>query len=579
MFRIRRIYDINNPANRDAVKSAQKILREQFSLLNQKDIEKLPDMLMNPLKYSFRSILFAADNFKGSLSGFAMLLHAPDLDFCYLDFITAARNLTGRGVGSALYSRIRAEASELKSKGLFFECLPDDPALCRDPLVLKQNSSRLKFYERFGARPLINTKYETPLKPDGDNPPYLVIDLLKSGKSISRADCRSIIQAILERKYPDVCNRDYVKMVTESVNDNPVKLRPPKYTSSDRVEPVDSNIPQDKKITLVFNNHHAIHHIHERGYVEAPIRVNSILSSLEASGLFNATPQRHFPEKHIQAVHSRDFLDYLSRLTSTLTEDESVYPYVFPLRNNTRPPRDLPMRAGYYCMDTFTPLNRNAILAARNAVDCALTAAQSIIDGAYLAYALVRPPGHHAERNIFGGFCYFNSTAVAANYLSSMGPVAVLDIDYHHGNGQQSIFYHRKDILTVSIHGHPRFAYPFFTGFQEETGEDEGKGFNLNLPLPEHIQPDEFFEALNRALTRIKNFKPLFLVVALGFDTAKGDPTGTWPLESSDFLKAGLMLGELPYSTLFIQEGGYKTRTIGKNAKAFFKGVWRGSFE
>ena len=279
------------------------------------------------------------------------------------------------------------------------------------------------------------------------------------------------------------------------------------------------------------------------------------------------------------AVHDRKFLAYLRKVCLSLPDKESIYPYVFPIRNHARPPQDLPMRAGYYCIDTFTPLNKNAYFAARNAVNCALTAAQSILDGAYLAYALVRPPGHHAERDVFGGFCYLNSTAIAANYLSHHGKVAILDIDYHHGNGQQNIFYNRCDVLTISIHGHPRFTYPFFSGFSEELGEGEGLGFSRNYPLPENILNTRYIEILKRAIQRINRFNPKFLVVALGLDTARGDPTGTWNLLAADFNQIGKLIGELPYSTLFVQEGGYRTRTIGKNALAFFKGIWSGSFE
>ena len=156
------------------------------------------------------------------------------------------------------------------------------------------------------------------------------------------------------------------------------------------------------------------------------------------------------------------------------------------------------MRAGYYCIDTFTPISRNAYPAARRGVDCALTAARELLAGRRIAYALVRPPGHHAERRSFGGFCYFNNNAIAAQYLTAYGRVAILDIDYHHGNGQQDIFYRRSDVLTVSIHGHPGFAYPYFSGFKEECGEGEGEGFNLNLPLPEAVDGAAYRKALER---------------------------------------------------------------------------------
>ncbi|MBN2323242.1 MAG: histone deacetylase family protein [Spirochaetes bacterium] len=578
MFRIRRIYDTNNPINRKAVTLVQQILRDQFPDVHPSDVDKLPELLRNPLKYQFRSILFVADNAKGDVSGFALLLHAPDLDFCYLDYISTAKHLTGRGVGGALYERLRNEAALLKAKGLFFECLPDDPRLCKDPAVLKQNRARLKFYERYGARPMINTKYETPVSEGDDNPPYLVVDTLGKERKFRKGEMRGIVRAILERKYPDVCNKEYIDMVINSITDDPVRLRPLKYISNTPVETIRRSLPMDQRIALVYNNQHVIHHVRERGYIESPVRVATILAALEKTGLFDIIPARHFAEHHISAVHDRGFLHYLQKVCSILPEKESVYPYVFPIRNNTKAPKGLPMRAGYYCIDTFTPLNKNAYLAARNAVDCALTAARAILEGSYLAYALVRPPGHHAERNVFGGFCYLNSAAIAANYLSTYGKIAILDIDYHHGNGQQNIFYERNDVLTISIHGQPRFTYPFFSGFAEERGEGKGRGFNLNLPLPENVPADRYIKTLTSAIQSINRFDPRFLVVALGLDTATGDPTGTWSLDADCYIRIGKIIGELPFSTLFVQEGGYNTKTIGKNARSFFKGVWEGSF-
>ena len=243
-----------------------------------------------------------------------------------------------------------------------------------------------------------------------------------------------------------------------------------------------------------------------------------------------------------------------------------------------RPPKDLALRAGYYCIDTFTPLNRNAYLAAKRAVDCALTAAKRLLEGHRLAYALVRPPGHHAERRSFGGFCYFNSAAIAAQYLARHTKVAILDLDYHHGNGQQDIFYERADVLTISIHGHPRLAYPHFSGFASEKGAGAGQGYNLNLPLPENVDGRRYQETLTKARERIIKFRPGFLVIALGLDTAKEDPTGTWSLEGSDFEAMGRAIGSLRLPTLVVQEGGYDTRVLGINARKFFEGLWSGTY-
>jgi acetoin utilization deacetylase AcuC-like enzyme len=152
--------------------------------------------------------------------------------------------------------------------------------------------------------------------------------------------------------------------------------------------------------------------------------------------------------------------------------------------------------------------------------------------------------------------------------------VAVLDVDYHHGNGTQDIFYQRDDVLTVSIHGHPRFAYPYFSGFSEETGEGKGLGFNRNYPMPEILDGEGYRRVLERALKRIQKFNPQFLILALGLDTVKNDPTGTWSLSAADLKLNGQMIGALQLPTVVVQEGGYRSRSLGTNARNFFLGLW-----
>jgi acetoin utilization deacetylase AcuC-like enzyme len=156
--------------------------------------------------------------------------------------------------------------------------------------------------------------------------------------------------------------------------------------------------------------------------------------------------------------------------------------------------------------------------------------------------------------------------------------VAMLDLDYHHGNGQQDIFYARADVLTISIHGHPRFAYPYFSGFEDERGIGEGEGANVNLPLPEHTDGKSYIKTLKKAIALIGRFAPKYLVVCLGLDTALRDPTGTFSLRAEDFEANGVLVGQLGLPTLVVQEGGYDTRSLGRNARRFIQGLWRGTF-
>ncbi|MEZ5670672.1 MAG: GNAT family N-acetyltransferase [Alphaproteobacteria bacterium] len=572
MLRIRKITDARAPANAAAVDEAVAIVRAQFPGMPADEIDKLPDQLANPFRHRFVAALFVAEDARGHVKAAALLLHDPDLAFAYLDVITVAPgSRAGSGIGGALYDRVRDEAAALGVRGLYFECLPDDPQASPDPAVRRQNVARLRFYERYGALPIVGTDYQLPLQPGDTDMPFLVFDGLGLHGLPDGPQLRRIVRAILERKYARLCPPAYVERVVGSIRDGGFGLRPARYHKAEAVAPPQTRPRQP--IPVVVNNGHEIHHVRDRGYVEAPVRISAILGELYKTGLFQRIAPRHFPDRHLRAVHDPGLVDYIERACAEAPEKRSVYPYVFPIRNPARRPKERSVLAGYWCIDTFTPLNRNVWPAARQAVDCALTAADAVLRGAPLAYALVRPPGHHAERRSFGGFCYFCNGAVAAHYLSGYGRVAMLDIDYHHGNGQQDIFYRRDDVLTVSIHGHPSFAYPYFTGFRNETGRDKGAGFNLNLPLPETITPALYREALDTALKRIARFRPAWLVVSLGLDTARGDPTGTWPNRAADFHRIGAMIGGAGLPTVVVQEGGYRVRTLGVNARHFFTGL------
>ena len=576
MIRIRRIYDTVHRDDRAAVEETQRLLRDRFPDIPPARVEALPEDLRSP-DASFRALLFVAQSTSGRVRGFALMRHAPDLDFAFLDFIAAARGETG-GVGGALYDRVREEAAALGCQAIFMEVAPDVPELEPDAKLRAANRARIRFYEAWGARPIVGTEYETPVEPGG-GAPLLVYDPLAAGEPLRRGKARKVVRAILERRYGDYCPPAYVERVIASFVDDPVRLRAPLAAGGAAIEiepAIDDGGPPDV-IALVVNEGHDIHHVRERGYVEAPVRVDSILKQIVPTGWFNRLPRRDYPDSHILAVHAADYVGYLKRVCEATPADRSVYPYVFPIRNVARPPKDMAIRAGYYCIDTFTPLNRNAWLAARAAVDCTLTAADAVLAGSWIAYALVRPPGHHAERRAFGGFCYFGSAAVAANYLSEHGTVAMLDVDYHHGNGQQDIFWQRPDVLTVSIHGDPSFAYPYFSGFEDEQGEGDGAGANVNIPLPERVEGPRYLRALGQAIERIRAFEPRFLVVPLGLDPARNDPTGSWSLTADDFERNGRAIGMLGLPTLVVQEGGYRTRTLGINARRFFQGLRTGA--
>jgi acetoin utilization deacetylase AcuC-like enzyme/GNAT superfamily N-acetyltransferase len=578
VLRIRRVYDTVSDRDRAAVEAAQEVMRSRFPDIADRLVDRLPEQLRRP-DPRFRSILFVAETSAGRVRGFALVRHAPDARIGFLDFIAAARGETG-GVGGALYSRVREEALALGCAALFLETFSDDPALEPDAERRRENRARLRFYAAWGARPVEGTAYATPVHV-GDPAPILVYDGLGLDESPSPELLRGAIRVILERRYPDYCPPDYVDAVVASVSGEAVALRavPAAGGAATVAKELEARVGVGAAslIPLVVNEGHDIHHVRERGYVEAPARVGSILQELDRTSAFRRVEPRAFSDRHILAVHDAGYVRYLRKVCEATPADRSVYPYVFPIRNATRPPADLATRAGYYCIDTFTPLNRNAWLAARAAVDCALTAADEVLAGAWLAYALVRPPGHHAEHRSFGGFCYLNSAAVAAELLAGHGTVAILDIDYHHGNGQQDIFWRRADVLTVSLHGHPRFAYPYFSGFEDETGGEEGEGANVNIALPERLDGPGYLRALRGALERVERFEPRFLVVALGLDPAKNDPTGTWTLGAVDFRKNGRAIGALGLPTLVVQEGGYRTRTLGVNARHFFDGLRDGA--
>ena len=572
MFRIRTLYDDLSLANNEAIDQVLLILGDQFPAARPQDFEKLRKQLHDPISYQYKTILLVAENTQGKVKGFAVLLHMPDINALVLELISTAAGQTGGGLGGVLYERVREEAESRGVDGLFFECSVDDPVIVRDPKLLAQNVSRLRFYERYGALPILHNLYSVPVDDEHQDLYYLMYDPLGHQHPLARKIVQSVARAILERKYADLVTPQEIDDVVQSFTDDPVVIREPRYVKAASREVVQLQRAK-QAIALFVNRGHDIHHVRDRGYLEAPVRVPVIYDELEKTGLFMEQRPSKTPDKLIRRVHDARYVSYLKKACAKLPLGKSIYPIIFPVRNLDRPPKDIELQVGYYCTDTFTPLHHNAYPAARGAVDCAVSAAKSLFNGHDLAYALVRPPGHHAERRVWGGFCYLNNSAIAAEYLSDYGRVAVLDVDFHHGNGTQDIFYKRPDVYTVSIHGAPPDAYPFYAGFADEKGEGEGLGFNLNLPLPAQISVERYHKTLAMALKKIRAFKPDYLVIALGLDTANADPTGTWTLKAKDFHENGRLIGAMGMPTLIVQEGGYRTRTLGINARHFFEGL------
>ena len=558
MFRISHVIGTHSDPDRRCLAQIQALFEAAFPDLAG-DPDYIPRKLVDQTARGYPCILLAAHGPGDQVFGFALADVYESIGYAYLDFIVTAAEQRGRGLGGALFEALREELTARGALGLFLEVPTDDPHQVADAADLKANKSRLSFYERYGARPVLGTLYDQPIRPGNPPEPRLLYDPLEHDQPLEADELRRAIGAILTLRYNYDPQDPYVRQVLASVRDSPVKIRQARYPKA----AASAKLPRRLHPLKVFcSSHHALHHVRERGYVERPARVDVILKALDALPDVERLPVRNFGEGPIRAVHDADFVNYLRNFCQDLPKGEMVYPYVFPIRRTDRPPHDRSMRAGYYCIDTFTPLSADAYKAARAAVNVALSGASAVLNGEPLVYSLCRPPGHHAERDTYGGFCYFCNGAIAAQYLAkTWGKVAILDVDYHHGNGAQDIFYARSDILTVSIHGHPSFAYPYFSGFADELGEGDGAGFNRNLPLPEHVTDSRYLEELDEALALVRSFRPEALVVSLGLDIAKADPTGTWSLTPAGLSEVGRRIGELKYPTLLVQEGGYNIRS------------------
>ncbi len=323
---------------------------------------------------------------------------------------------------------------------------------------------------------------------------------------------------------------------------------------------------------------------------ESPERATVIREALLAIGDYQLiAPDDHGPDP-IAAVHELELIDLVEHawtdaMAAGRDPTRPLLPDTFLLREyaGRMVLPELPLgrhdRLGAHCFDTATPIVEGTAAAARAAVDIGLTALDLVLAGAPLAYGLCRPPGHHAGRNLIGGYCFFNNAAIVAESVRARGAerVAILDVDFHHGNGTQQIFWERSDVLYVSLHGDPRGIYPYYSGYATERGAGDGEGTTLNLPLAPGTDGDAYLAALNEGLNAIHAFDAdAPLVISLGFDTYHADPICNLALRTNDYARIGRAIADLGAPAVALQEGGYAVDALGANAVAFL-GALRGT--
>jgi acetoin utilization deacetylase AcuC-like enzyme len=307
---------------------------------------------------------------------------------------------------------------------------------------------------------------------------------------------------------------------------------------------------------------------------EVTERAELILQAIQAANFGPVEEPADFGLEPLLAVHDRDYLSFLqtayAQNATLLGKEAPVLPGSVAPRSCRRKPRGFLGQVGYYGYGVGSPILAGTWEAAYWSAQCALSAASRVRQGDRAAYALCRPPGHHASWDLYGGFCYLNNVAAASRWLG--GRAAILDIDYHHGNGTQEIFYEDSQILFCSLHAHPDDDYPYFWGDSGETGAGAGQGYNLNVPLPPRTTDSEYLRALDPVLERIRRHVPEHLFVSLGLDIAEGDEVGGFCISAGGFKQIGRRIGALDIPTVIVQEGGYLLEKLGENVLAFFDG-------
>ena len=343
---------------------------------------------------------------------------------------------------------------------------------------------------------------------------------------------------------------------------------------------------------VVYNPAHLLHDPQvefEMSTAHSPFehigRAEAIRETLQADSRFEFLSPTEWGVAPIEAVHNPGLVRFLSEgwalYAAQHPDVREVVPDVFyrPALRDKMGERGEPQaingRVGYWCFETTTPLTETTYEAARGAVDTALTTTQLVLDGETSAYGLCRPPGHHATADMYGGYCFFNNAAVAAHHVASTtgAKVTILDVDYHHGNGTQQIFYDRDDVQYVSLHGDPARAYPYSVGYADETGSGRGLGCNINYPMPLRADDDLYASALATACEEVARFGPSVLIVSLGLDTYITDPISDLAVTTDGMRRSGEIVRQLGLPTVVLQEGGYDVNALGANVQAWLTGL------
>jgi len=315
---------------------------------------------------------------------------------------------------------------------------------------------------------------------------------------------------------------------------------------------------------------------------EKPSRMDFILKRIEETSLGEITAPNEYGLNPILKIHDADYVSFLETCwdewLAAGMEGEAIAASWPARRMAQKCPADIDGKLGYYSLAAETSITQGTWEAARASANVAIEGAHRL-DDEKAVFSLCRPPGHHAALDMYGGYCFFNNAALAAQTLLDKGAkrVAILDVDFHHGNGTQDIFYHRDDVLFVSLHGRPEDEFPHFLGYADETGEGKGQGYNLNLPMPKGTTFETWRKALHQAMEHITEYAPDALIVSLGTDTFEEDPISSFKLKSEDFFTYGEDLSRLNLHTQFIMEGGYAIDAIGINTVNVLQGFKKGA--